>query len=72
MLAQPTVEQLAELRLNAMARAWQQQQEDPTISELGFDERLALLVDAEWTDRQNKRLTRLLREAKLRISGASA
>jgi len=28
------------------------------------------LVDAEWTDRQNKRLTRLLREAKLRISGA--
>lgn len=70
MLAQPTLEQLAELRLNALARAWQQQQEDPTISELGFDERLALLVDAEWTDRQNKRLTRLLREAKLRISGA--
>ena len=70
MLAQPTLEQLAEMRLNALARAWQQQQEDPTIGELGFDERLALLVDAEWTDRQNKRLTRLLREAKLRLSGA--
>ena len=70
MLTQPTQEQLTELRLFALARAWQAQHEDPSIDDLGFDERLALLVDAEWTDRQNKRLTRLLREAKLRISGA--
>ncbi len=70
MLTQPTQEQLTELRLFALARAWQAQHEDASIDDLGFDERLALLVDAEWTDRQNKRLTRLLREAKLRISGA--
>lgn len=70
MLTQPTQEQLTELRLFALARAWHAQQQDPTTDDLGFDERLALLVDAEWTDRQNKRLTRLLREAKLRISGA--
>jgi DNA replication protein DnaC len=70
MLTQPTLEQLNELRLHALARAWQAQHEDPTIDDLGFDERLALLVDAEWTDRQNKRLARLLREAKLRIAGA--
>ncbi len=70
MLTQPTQEQLTELRLFALARAWQAQHEDPSIDDLGFDERLALLVDAEWTDRQNKRLTRLLRDAKLRISGA--
>jgi DNA replication protein DnaC len=70
MLTQPTQEQLTELRLFALAHAWHAQQQDPTTDDLGFDERLALLVDAEWTDRQNKRLTRLLREAKLRISGA--
>ena len=70
MLTQPTLDQLTELRLFALARAWQAQHEDPTTDDLGFDERLALLVDAEWTDRQNKRLARLLREAKLRISGA--
>jgi len=70
MLTQPTLEQLNELRLHALARAWQAQHQDPTIDDLGFDERLALLVDAEWTDRQNKRLARLLREAKLRIAGA--
>jgi len=70
MLDQPTHEQLSELRLHGLARAWKAQQEDPSMSELGFDERLALLVDAEWTERQNKRLQRLLREAKLRIAGA--
>jgi len=70
MLTQPTLEQLTSMRLGAMAHAWQGQQEDPAMEELGFDERLALLVDAEWTDRQNKRLDRLLRAAKLRLSGA--
>lgn len=70
MLNQPTLAQLNELRLHALARTWQAQQEDPTTDDLGFDERLALLVDAEWTDRQNKRLARLLRDAKLRIAGA--
>jgi DNA replication protein DnaC len=70
MLTQPTLEQLSELRLHALARAWQAQHEDPAVDDLGFDERLALLVDAEWTDRQNKRLDRLLRAAKLRIAGA--
>ena len=70
MLSQPTLEQLTGMRLGAMAHAWQGQQEDPAIEELGFDERLAMLVDAEWTDRQNKRLDRLLRAAKLRLSGA--
>jgi len=37
---------------------------------LDFDERFGLLVDAEWIDRQNKRLARNLREAKLRLSDA--
>jgi DNA replication protein DnaC len=70
MLTQPTLAQLNELRLHALARAWQSQHEDPSLDDLGFDDRLALLVEAEWTDRQNKRLSRLLREAKLRIAGA--
>jgi DNA replication protein DnaC len=70
MLKQPTLEQLNELRLHAMARAWEGQAEDPSSGDLGFDDRLGLLVDAEWQERQNKRLTRLLKEAKLRIGGA--
>lgn len=70
MLNHPTLEQLSELRLHALARAWRAQQDDPSLGDLGFDERLALLVEAEWSDRRDKRLGRLLREAKLRIAGA--
>jgi len=70
MLDEPTLEKLAELKLHALARAWQEQQAQADVHELGFDERLALLVDAEWLARRNKRLARHLREAKLRLGQA--
>ncbi len=70
MLHEPTAEKLAELRLHALSRAWQEQAEDASMHDLAFDERLAMLVEAEWMDRQNKRLVRALKEAKLRISAA--
>jgi DNA replication protein DnaC len=70
MLNEPTMEKLMTLRLNALATAWSEQQRNPESSSLCFDERLALLVDAEWLDRQNKRLGRALREAKLRLPNA--
>ena len=70
MLNEPTLEKLIALRLNALATAWTEQQRNPESSSLCFDERLALLVDAEWLDRQNKRLGRALREAKLRLPNA--
>jgi DNA replication protein DnaC len=70
MLREPTREKLIELRLDAFEKAWTQQQADPEIERLSFDERLALLVDAECLDRHNKRLARNLREAKLRIGQA--
>lgn len=70
MLNEPTLEKLLALRLNALATAWTEQQRSPESSSLCFDERLALLVDAEWLDRQNKRLGRALREAKLRLPNA--
>ena len=70
MLTQPTVERLAALKLNALAKAWQAQQADASMAELPFDERLAMLVEAEWLERQNKRLDRTLKDAKLRIGHA--
>ena len=70
MLTDPTLEKLKALRLDAFAAAWQAHQQDPGMTDLSFDERLALLVDAEWLARENKRLTTALREAKLRLSQA--
>jgi DNA replication protein DnaC len=40
------------------------------MTALAFDERFALLVDAEWRARENKRLTRALQDAKLKLSQA--
>jgi len=64
MLNQPTMEKMRTLRLDAMATAWTEQQQKPDAASLGFDERLGLLVDAEWLARENKRLCRYLKEAR--------
>jgi DNA replication protein DnaC len=68
MLREPTLSRLRELRLRGMADAYQAQEESAEAAALTFEERLGLLVDAEWTHRRSHTLTRLLREAHLRIS----
>src|ERR1700759_5438723 len=70
MLTEPTREKLTVLRLTAMADAWEQQRRDARSSELPFDERFGMLVEAEHSARHNRRLMRLLKEAELRIAGA--
>jgi len=70
MLTAPTTEKLHALKLDTMAAAWAAQQADAALSQLSFDERFGLLVDAEWLARENKRLARALREAKLKLSQA--
>ena len=69
MLTHHTVEGLTSLRLPAMASGLLQQREHPDFAALGFEERLGLLVDRELLQRQNRRLERVLKAAKLR-SGA--
>lgn len=71
MLNEPTLERLKTLRLEGLLAAWAEQQKSAEIGALGFDERLGMLVDAEWTYRENKRVGRLLREAKRRLTEAS-
>jgi DNA replication protein DnaC len=66
MLIHPTVEQLRALGLSAMADAFIEMQNAPEAAELTREDWLGLLVDREATSRENKRLARRLREAKLR------
>src|SRR5207245_2263552 len=68
MLNAPTIEQLHALKLAAMATAWTEQQQQADMTALAFDERFALLVEAEWRSRENKRLARALQAAKLKLS----
>jgi DNA replication protein DnaC len=71
MLNEPTIEKLKTMRLDAMASAWREQQGKADVQRLAFDERFALLVDAEWLHRENRRLTKALREAKLKLANAA-
>lgn len=66
MLASPTFNKLTDLGLMGMARAFSEQLERPDYQELTFEERLGLLVDREALDRDNRRLARNLKTAKLR------
>ena len=70
MLKQPTIEKLHALRLSVMAQSWEEQNRIPKVGDLSFDERFSMLVDAEYLARENRRLTRLLRDANLRIREA--
>jgi DNA replication protein DnaC len=71
MLNHTTLEGLKSLRLPAMANGLLIQREQPDYSSLSFEERLGLLVDAELLQRQNRRLERVFKAAKL-MAGASA
>ena len=68
MLTEQTLEKLRHMQLRGMAAALLTQREDPEAQGLSFEERLGLLVDEEWTQRKNRALARLLREAKLRLA----
>ena len=64
------MEKLKMLKLEALAVAWLEQQKNPEVQKLAFDERLGMLVDAQWMTRENKRLARALKEAKLKLGNA--
>ena len=70
MLTQQTLESLDAMGLRGIAAAYRAQLSDPEAHGLSFDERMGLLVDREWTERQDRRLQRRLREAHLRLSAA--
>lgn len=68
MLNNQTLQALRELKLSGMAEGLEQQRSQPsTHGELGFEERLALLVDRETMSRKNNKINRLLKAARLKL-----
>jgi len=65
-LIHTTIEGLKSLRLPAMASGLNEQREHPDYAAMSFEDRLGLLVDAELLQRENRRLERTLKLAKLR------
>jgi len=60
------IEKLLAMRLQGMADAWKAQEQDPAMRELSFPERFGMLVDRQWSWRENQALARRLKAAKLR------
>lgn len=67
MLIHQTKEKLAEMKLSGMLSGLAEQLEHDGYKEMSFEERVGLLVDKEYLLRENRRLTRRFREARLKI-----
>jgi len=65
-LLEQTFTKLNQMKLFGMTRALEEQLAQPDIISIPFEERLGMLVDREADLRENKRLARLLKEAKLK------
>ena len=71
MLNEQTMEKLNGMKLAAMAEAFEHQLSSSEHAKLSFEERIGLLVDCEWTAREQRKLARRLRTAKSRYTSAS-
>jgi DNA replication protein DnaC len=66
MLTHPTLDRLIALGLTGMAKAFDDQRRQPDVASLPFEDRLAMMIDREVVERQNKSLATRLKFAGLR------
>ena len=72
MIRQSTIKLLKEMRFGGMASELEQQQKDmEAYRDMPFDDRLAMLVDAEWNRRQANKYNRCVHNARFAIPGAT-
>ncbi len=70
MLNEQTIAKLYAMKLSGMAEGMKAQMARADMDGLAFEERFAMLVDAQHLYQENKRLKRLLESAKLKISAS--
>jgi DNA replication protein DnaC len=70
MMREQTFDKLYRMKLHGMAQALEEQFRQPDMEGLAFDERLAMLVDAQWLWRENRALATRLRSARLKQQGS--
>ncbi len=71
MMMHTTLAQLRTLKLNGLATSLEEQLTQPGMASMRFEERLALLVDREVHYRTDRRLVRLLKQARLKYPQAA-
>jgi DNA replication protein DnaC len=68
MLNQQTINKLHELKLTGMAEAFADQIKQPDMDTLSFAERFGLIVDRQWTWKENNRMERYLKNARMKLN----
>lgn len=71
MFSNETIRKLREIHMGVMAEQLSAQLEDPQFRNVPFEDRLAMLVDAEWSTRKSNRLTGLIKKASYADTQAS-
>ena len=70
MLREPTLQKLYAMKLSGMAGALEEQNQQPELFSLCFEDRLTFLVEREWESRKARKLKRRLHVAKIKQVGA--
>jgi len=72
MLNEQTINQLTEMKLSTMAKAFREQMQDSSaVSGLSFEDRFGLIVDRQWSDRKNNHISKLIKSATFKFPYAS-
>jgi DNA replication protein DnaC len=69
-MVQQTIEKLRTMKLSGMARAFEDQIAQPSYDKLSYQERVAMLVDQEYTYRENRKLAARLKSAHLKLDAS--
>lgn len=70
MLLEQTIEKMNAMKMFGMRDALTEQLELSSYEELSFEERIGMLIDREWIDRENRKLERRMKAAKLKIAAS--
>ncbi len=71
MLQEETVRKMNDMKLHAMARSFRERLSRPDHGDLSVSEFMGFIVDDEWMDRENKKISSRLRVARFKDESAS-
>ena len=69
-ITEDTIHKLVSMKLHTMAKVLRELLNASPAHELSFEEKLGMLVDREWLDRDNRRLARRIKDAKLPLNAS--
>jgi len=70
MLTEDTISKLRGMKLPIMAQQYNEQITNQSFFGISFEDRVGMMVDAEWSTRKSNRLTKLVKDADFDISKA--